>query len=310
MTRLKRAQKGLSWRVFFLILVILIVLIMIALRFLGNDEKVASQTSRFSHVHGLGFDASGKTLTAAVHEGLMVYVDGKWKNGIGEPHDYMGFSPTNEGFFSSGHPAAGSALPNPLGIVRSADDGGSVNSVAFAGEIDFHVMGAGYNSHVLYVYQPETTKTLGRGLHFSQDLGERWTAARHDGLSGVVISLAVHPDNPEIVAIGTSTGAYFSRDFGQTFTPVTTDAQVTALSFGPSGELYVASYHDEYAQIRKAGADTMTLDPIQIPTLLPGDAVSSITVSLTEDQHLAFATFQSQVYIRNDGEKEWLRVTE
>src|SRR3546814_19465798 len=38
-------------------------------------------------------------------------------------HDYMGFATTREAFYSSGHPAAGSNLINPFGLIKSTDAG-------------------------------------------------------------------------------------------------------------------------------------------------------------------------------------------
>src|SRR3981189_2219891 len=75
------------------------------------------------HVHGLAFSADGKRLMIPSHFGLAVYENGKWSKAPGPQHDYMGFSATASHIYSSGHPAPGSGLVNPFGLLRSRDGG-------------------------------------------------------------------------------------------------------------------------------------------------------------------------------------------
>src|SRR2546423_12977747 len=92
------------------------------------------------HVHGLSYSADGKRLMIPSHFGLAVYENGKWSKAPGPQHDYMGFSATSKYIYSSGHPAAGSSLVNPFGLLRSQDGGNTWEKLALEGESDFHVM--------------------------------------------------------------------------------------------------------------------------------------------------------------------------
>jgi hypothetical protein len=76
-----------------------------------------------THVHGLAYSADGKRLMIPSHHGLALYENGKWSKAPGPQHDYMGFSATAKYLYSSGHPAPGSGLVNPFGLIRSKDGG-------------------------------------------------------------------------------------------------------------------------------------------------------------------------------------------
>jgi len=76
-----------------------------------------------THVHGLGYSADGKRIIIPSHFGLAIYESGKWSKAPGPEHDYMAFSVTASHIYSSGHPAAGTNLVNPFGLLRSKDGG-------------------------------------------------------------------------------------------------------------------------------------------------------------------------------------------
>jgi hypothetical protein len=98
----------------------------------------AEEVERFHHIHGLEVPAwAGGDVYVSTHEGLVrIDAQGRW-TWVGEArHDFMGFSahPSEEGvLYTSGHPAPGSALPNPLGFMVSRDGGQSWETLALAG---------------------------------------------------------------------------------------------------------------------------------------------------------------------------------
>lgn len=75
------------------------------------------------HVHGLVFSTDGKTLMIPSHDGLALYRNGRWTRAPGPAHDYMGFAGARQALYSSGHPAPGSGLVNPFGVLRSRNGG-------------------------------------------------------------------------------------------------------------------------------------------------------------------------------------------
>lgn len=70
----------------------------------------------FMHIHGLGFSADGARLMIGCHQGMVAYADGRWAHMGGPGHDHAGFSVTRNALYSSGHPAPGSGLPDPVGL--------------------------------------------------------------------------------------------------------------------------------------------------------------------------------------------------
>ena len=104
------------------------------------------------HAHGIGYSADGNRILIPNHYGIAVYSEGRWSKVPGPAHDYMGFVVTREFIFSSGHVAGGRGVANPLGLKRSGDGGQSWTTLAFEGEVEFHLVAAGYLSNSLYVY--------------------------------------------------------------------------------------------------------------------------------------------------------------
>jgi len=96
-----------------------------------------------THVHGLAYSTDGKRLYIPSHHGLAIFEGGKWTKAPGPDHDYMGFSATRDRFYSSGHPAPGSGLVDPFGLMRSDDGSKTWTRLGLEGESDFHLLGTG-----------------------------------------------------------------------------------------------------------------------------------------------------------------------
>ena len=82
--------------------------------------------------------------------------------------DFMGLTSTDDVLVASGHPGAGSNLPNPVGLIRSTDGAQSWEPVSLTGEIDFHTL-AGDGNRIA------GAATSGE-LLYSEDAGATWTS--------------------------------------------------------------------------------------------------------------------------------------
>ena len=109
----------------------------------GRTDRAGGADVEMPHIHGLGFSADGQQLLVPAHDGLRVYAGGRWQVPELPAHDYMGYAPTDNGFYSSGHPAPSAGLVNPLGLVKSTDGGKTLTTLGFQGQSDFHLMGVG-----------------------------------------------------------------------------------------------------------------------------------------------------------------------
>ncbi|MED4599693.1 glycosyl hydrolase [Paenibacillus validus] len=274
-------------------------------------QGTASKTITLTHVHGLGYSGDGQRILIPSHLGLKVYSQGKWSDGQGEKHDYMGFTTVDNGFYSSGHPAQGSNKRNPFGIVKSSDEGKSFEILDLYGEIDFHLMSASYKTHTIYAVNPEPNSRLTTtGLYYSKDDAKTWNKSEMTGIDvelSELTSLAVHPSDDSIVAVGTTKALYVSKDSGNQFEKIA-DLQVTSLTFGMEGNIIVGSYKQK-GVIYQMDLQQKQLVEVNIPDLVE-DAASYIAQNPTNTKELVFATFNLDVYISLDEGMNWRKIAD
>lgn len=280
------------------------------LTFGGSGSAIAgTQTVELMHVHGLAYSADGKQLLIPSHHGIAAYADGQWAKMPGPEHDYMGFSATHNALYSSGHPAAGSNLINPFGLIKSTDAGNTWQKLGLEGESDFHTLATSYETNAVYVmnYRPNT-RMLQPGLYATQTDGMAWTKAAANGLKAKVNALAVHPSDANIVAVGTVDGLYLSRDAGNHFAPLVGSVQVLAQWFDLDGEhLWVSSYANSPVLSRMSLKEGGANEKIKLPTL-DEDAVAFITQNPARHEEFAIATFKRNAYITQDRGATWAQI--
>jgi hypothetical protein len=269
----------------------------------GND------TVTFDHVHGLGYSADGKQIMIPAHHGFIAYSDGKWTIPEGEKHDYMGLSMTEEGFYSSGHPAKGSDLKDPMGIVESEDHlGTNLEILTLHGEVDFHHMAAGYQSNVIYVMNEAPNSMMkSSGLYYTKDETKSWDKSEMKGVQGEHIILAVHPTDPAEIAIGTEKGLFLSKDHGNDF-EVVLPKQITSLAYNTVGELFVGGYDGKPFLVQY---DEKVDQPQTI--LLPEmekDAVQYFGQNPVNEEEIIFTTYNNNVFMSKDFGITWQQIAE
>lgn len=261
-----------------------------------------------THVHGLAYSADGKQLMIPSHHGLAVYREGKWSMAPGPAHDYMGFAATRARLYSSGHPASGSGLVNPFGLIRSGDGGKTWDKLGLEGETDFHLLATGYETNAIYVFNPAPNSRMkSPGLYYTVNDGFVWNRASASGFNGAPTSLAVHPSDPKVVAIGSKDGLYLSTNSGDSFRAIATGQQTLAAFFDLDGtHLLLCSYAGAPALVRinwKTGAKrSLTLPP------MARDAVAYIAQNPANRIEYAIATFERNVYITPDGGQSWQQI--
>ncbi|SDJ18402.1 F510_1955 family glycosylhydrolase [Alteribacillus bidgolensis] len=205
-----------------------------------TEPKTNIEEIEFPHMHGIGFTSDGEKAFIPAHDGLRVFEDGIWKRVEGPRHDYMGFSMTADGFYSSGHPSMQTDYENPLGIIKSTDGGKSIEVLGLEGEVDFHLMSAGYNSGAIYVMNPQPNSDMeDTGLYLTNNEAKDWKKRDMNGVSGSITSLAAHPDQQGIGAVSTEEGVFLSQDSGDTFEQLL-ESPVPALTFTHDGEMLAA----------------------------------------------------------------------
>lgn len=275
----------------------------------GAGAAFAQSAVTLMHVHGLSYSADGKRLLIPSHHGLAVYEDGRWSKATGPQHDYMGFAASARGFYSSGHPAPGSGLVNPFGLIRSPDGGKTWNKLGLEGETDFHLLATSWNAGAIYVWNPAPSSRIKRpGLHYTLNEGFAWKAANASGLEGDPRALAVHPNDPATVAVATSKGVFVSRDHGETFRRVAS-SEGTAVFFDLDGkQLWYGAVDSEarLARTQLGGDDNVD---VKIPAM-PRDAVAYIAQNPESRSEYAIASFGRNVLLTKDAGRTWTPIAE
>jgi hypothetical protein len=129
--------------------------------------------------------------------------------------DFMGLAGSAEVLVASGHPGAGSALPDPLGLIRSTDAGLTWETVSLTGEIDFHAL-------AMEGDKVAGSATAGQIL-YSEDGGASWAAIAE----GEATSLAWFDDRLWI-ADGSALSTWAPGDDAPQSAPDATGVFVTA----------------------------------------------------------------------------------
>lgn len=284
-----------------------VVWLLAAAVFLVASAADALAEVTLTHVHGLAYSADGKRLYIPSHHGLAVYEGGKWSMAPGPRHDYMGFTATRDRFYSSGHPAEGSRLVDPFGLMRSDDGGKSWTRLGLEGEADFHQLAAGYGSNAVYVYNHAPNSRMPEaGIYFTLNDGVAWQRARAVGLRGEPTSIVVHPQDPGIVAVATKSGLYLSADSGDSFRALASGPVYSVLFDLASRHLWYGGYAEAPTLIRQDWR-TAEQQSVALPAL-GRDAVAFIAQNPADRSEYAIATFRRSVYLSRDGGKNWVEI--
>jgi len=177
------------------------------------------------HVHGLGINPKDGALFVATHTGLFrAGEDERKSRRIADRfQDTMGFIVVGpDRFLGSGHPDGREKLPPFLGLIESRDAGRTWKPISLLGKRDFHVLEATGNRIYGFGSDFETKRA---SLLVSDDGGRRWDERTPpEGL----ISLAIHPSDPDRIAVSGEKGLYLSSDGGRRWRPLEGGASLLA----------------------------------------------------------------------------------
>jgi photosystem II stability/assembly factor-like uncharacterized protein len=268
----------------------------------------AAPSLTLHHIHGLSYSADGKQLYIPMHHGLAIYSDSRWAKAPGPEHDYMGFAVTHEFFYSSGHPAPGVPLKNPFGLIKSQDQGQTWDHLGLSGEADFHLLATSYQTNTVYVFNAAANSRMPRpGLYYTTDDGKTWRAVPGTGIIGSPASLAVHPTQDQVVAVGTRSGVYLSQDNGTHFRPLAEAQPVLAVFFALDGQHLWFSSFDGQPTLTRVQWQTGQRESVALPPL-DQDTVMYIAQNPVHLQEWAIATYKRDVYVSADHGRTWTQI--
>lgn len=269
----------------------------------------AAEPVTLTHVHGLAYSADGNQLMIPSHHGLAIYADGRWSKAPGPAHDYMGFAATRDALYSSGHPAPGSGLVNPFGLIKSRDGGRTWQKLGLEGESDFHLLAASHGTKGIYVFNHAANSRMrDAGIHFTLNDGMKWQAAAGKGLRGQPATLAVHPSDARVVAAGTPEGLFLSRDSAQSFERIAAGKRVLSAQFGLDAQsLWYGTHAGEAGLARIALKPGAKPEEVTTPAL-PDDAIAYIAQNPSRHDEIAIATFKRSVFVSPDRGRTWKQI--
>ncbi|WP_170007206.1 F510_1955 family glycosylhydrolase [Bacillus fonticola] len=303
--RKNNSSQGKSTMILWLSVLVIALGTLIAINFLGNKS---AGNVELPDLHGLGISADGETIYAPAHSGLKTFSGGQWTTPDAPENDYMGFSKVDDGFYSSGHPGPDSDLVNPFGVVKAEENGQDLQTLGLSGESDFHLFAAGYASHALYAFNAAPNSQMSEeGLYYSTDDAGTWTKSAMSGLEEAPTSLAVHPSDPAVVAVGTQTGLLYSEDNGDSFTTILDGVGITGVTFTSDGMLLVGTYQNNAELVKVDPANPDSMKTLPIPELTE-DAVSYIAESPANPEKIVFGTMKVNMYMTSDGGNEWEQI--
>ncbi|MGI8384843.1 F510_1955 family glycosylhydrolase [Robertmurraya sp. P23] len=270
---------------------------------LASHDFFEPFTGKIDHIHGLGYVGDQEAAFFAAHDGLKVYENGTWLKTKRENNDYMGFNATDDGFYSSGHPGSDSKLPNPIGIMKSVDNGQTLQSLGFEAEVDFHLMAVGYNNHQIFVMSPHKNSVMkADAFYVSEDDGANWKEVEASGLKGEFIGLAVHPTDKNILAAAGEDGIYLSKDQGETFELLTTGTQGTSVYFTENSLLY-GGYDGQPSFVIRNLTDDKEVE-VSLPEMKE-DAVMYAAINPKKEHEITFVSFNNDIYQTTDNGESW-----
>jgi photosystem II stability/assembly factor-like uncharacterized protein len=261
------------------------------------------------HVHGLSYSPDGSKIMIPSHHGLAVFDGSSWSKAPGPEHDYMGFSATKNAIYSSGHPAQGSGLVNPFGLIKSTDGGQTWQKLGMEGESDFHMLGSSYETGAIYLvsFNPNS-KMKKPGIYSTVNDGFSWQRVAAQGLENYPRNLAVHPTDPKTVAAAAEKGLYLSQNAGEKFEKVA-DGEMAGVFFDLDGKHLWFSRAEGQPGLARLNLETRQTEPVTLPAM-EKDAVAYIAQNPAKRNEYAIATFQRSVYITQDEGKTWKQVAD
>lgn len=179
----------------------------------GSNQEEDPRITDWQHVHSVALDpANNDILYIATHGDFYQSIEGGSPQKVDKVRtDYMALTaPPDVGvpLYASGHPSTG----GNAGLIKSTDGGITWDTVSKVTEsvADFHAMAISKQNPEILIGYDGSSRTLFKTL----DSGKNWKTLETPEF---ILSLAISPNDSEIVFAGTGNGIIKSTNGGQTW---------------------------------------------------------------------------------------------
>jgi hypothetical protein len=193
-----------------------------------NSSAKAETLNSVSHIHHV--KVIENKVHVLTHEGLFELVGKNDMKLVGKDRiDVMGFTSLGKVLVASGHPAVGSKMLNPIGVVKSIDGGLTWKAVSLVGKVDFHFLeGAGSD---LYGADSQSGN-----LMYSADSGNTWKSLG----ANTFTDIAVSPEMSGMAIAIKSSELILTKNAFKSTTKMKNNLKITQVEWRNSG-LYATS---------------------------------------------------------------------
>lgn len=152
----------------------------VALAVGSSNFANADTFNSVSHIHQV--KVFKNQILLLTHQGLFTLVGKNNMRQISkEKIDIMGMAVVGAALYAGGHPAEGSQMPNPIGLIKSIDGGVTWKAISLVGKVDFHIF-EGSTSDLF-----GSDSQSGDLLH-SSDLGKTWSNLGANAFDDIAVS--------------------------------------------------------------------------------------------------------------------------
>ena len=248
-----------------------------------TNQVSADTLDSVSHIHHV--KVVENKMLVLTHEGLFELVGKNAMKLVGNDKiDVMGFTTLGKALFASGHPAQGSKMPNPIGLVKSIDGGLSWKAISLVGKVDFHFLeGAGSD---LYGADSQSGKLI-----YSADAGKTW---KYLG-PNTFIDIAVSPEMPAMAIAIKNSELLLTKNAFKSTTKIKNSLKITQIEWRKSG-LYALSGSSLYKSTNSG------------KTWIKQSAFKGTPGILSASDQLMLVTVGSDIYTSTDSGKNFKKV--
>jgi photosystem II stability/assembly factor-like uncharacterized protein len=250
----------------------------VSLMAFGNSASAETLDS-VSHIHHV--KAVENKVLVLTHEGLYELVGKNDMRLVGkEKTDVMGFTTLGKEWLASGHPAEGSTMPNPIGLIKSIDGGLNWKTISLVGKVDFHFLEGARTD--LYGADSQSTELL-----YSSNSGKTWRSLG----ANTFADIAVSPEKSATAIALKDSELLLTKNAFKTSSKIKSSLKFTQVEWSKSG-LFALSGSSLYKSTNSGKTWTKQSTFKGVPGIL------------SASDHLILVTVGSEIFTaKNDGKK-------